>query len=415
MSSEKKILVVGGGVIGLCCGYFLAKAGHRVEIVDRDATRRESCSDRNAGMVVPSHFIPLAAPGVISQGLKWMLNPHSPFYLRPRADLALLRWCWQFFRHSNRRHVENSKMLLRDLSLESRTLFAELANELGFTLVEKGLLMLCQTEAALEEETEVAGAANEIGIQAEICSLKRLQELDPDIEMNALGGVWFPRDAHLDSIEFLDALRKGILANGGTLREGEVTGFAIENGKIQNAFLEGGDDIAADQTVIAGGAWTPSLAALLGLHVQMQSGKGYSFTLKDPTQLPSLCSILKEGRIAVTPMGETLRVAGTLEICGNDLSIDYRRLEGIVKSFCQFLPAFSPDDFSGLEPWSGLRPCSPDGLPYIGDVPGCENAIVATGHAMLGLSLGPVTGRLVADICGEKTTVDRRLAPDRFH
>ena len=414
-TAEKKVVIIGGGVIGLCSGYFLSKAGHRVVIVDRDASRRESCSDRNAGMIVPSHFTPLAAPGVISQGLKWMLNRRSPFFLRPRLDPKLWSWCWQFYRHCNRKHVENSQELLRDMSLESRSLFEQLADDLGFALVGRGLLMLCQTEAGFREEGEVAEAASRLGIQAEVCGPERLRELDPGAEIDTVGGVWFSQDAHLDSEEFLDALRSAIRENGGEFLDGEVNDFALANGSIDHALLTDGRDLSADHYIIAGGAWSPTLAKILGLRLPMEGGKGYSFTLTKPPQLPELCSLLKEGRVAVTPMGETLRVAGTMEICGDDLSIDRVRLSGIIDSFCRFFPRFTAGDFDGLEPWSGLRPCSPDGLPYVGRVPNLENAVVATGHSMLGLSLGPVSGRIVAGIISNQSAAaEDRLSVSRF-
>lgn len=407
-------LIIGGGVIGLCCAWFLSRSGTKVVVIDRDnPTRTESCSDRNAGMIVPSHFIPLAAPGVITQGLKWMLNRRSPFYLRPRIDPALWSWCWHFVRHSNRHHVENSKELLRDLSLESRGLMVGLSQELEFPLIERGLLMLCQSEGGLHEESEVARMAQEIGIEAEVCGPERLAELDPDIEMKALGGVWFPQDCHLDSEQFLEALRRGILQQGGTILQGEITGFETDDHRVTGAFSVDGERLEADQWIIAGGAWSPDLARHLGLRLPLQAGKGYSFTLENPPSLPRLCSLLKEGRVAVTPMGQTLRVAGTMEICGDDLSIDRVRLRGIIDSFCRFFPEFSPDHFEELAPWSGLRPCSPDGLPYIGKCPNYSNVTIATGHAMLGLSLGAVTGKLVADMQMGQSS-DHRLDPSRF-
>lgn len=414
MAGERHVLVIGGGVIGLCCGYFLSKAGYRVTVVNRNATGKESCSDGNAGMIVPSHFTPLAAPGMVSLGLKWMLNRRSPFSIRPRLDADLARWCWQFFRHANRRHVADTSELLRDLSLESRALFEELSEELHFELVGRGLLMLCETGKALEEEREVAKEANLLGIRAEVCSPERLRELDPDIRMNVRGGIWFPQDAHLDSVSFIDALRRGIESNGGRFRDSEVVDFECKGGSVHRAVLSGGERVQADQFVIAGGAWSPLLAKRLGLRLPIQGGKGYSFTLTKPKKIPRLCSLLQEGRVAVTPMGETLRVAGTMEICGNDLSVAPLRLQGIVDSFCRFFPDFTPVDFEGLEPWSGLRPCSPDGLPYVGAVPGYKNAIVATGHAMIGLSLGPVTGKLVSDLCRDGTPTDMRIDPARF-
>ncbi|MBC8325657.1 MAG: FAD-dependent oxidoreductase [Verrucomicrobia subdivision 3 bacterium] len=414
---DHDILIIGGGVIGLCCGWYLSNAGRTVTILDRDPTRRESCSDENAGMVVPSHFIPLAAPGVIAQGLKWMLNPKSPFYLRPRLDPALWSWCWQFFRHANARHVEDTKQLLADISLESRRLFLELADELPFDLTTRGLMMLCRTEAGLEEEAQVAALAREVGVEAEVCDAARVRELDPDAQMDVAGAVWFAQDCHLDPLKFLEALRHGIRAKGGRFIEGECTEFERNGQRLTGIRTAHGEKHTADHIVLAGGAWTPELTRQLDLRIPMQGGKGYSLTLRNPAELPRLCSLLKEARVAVTPMGNKLRVGGTMEICGTDLSVNRTRLQGIIEGFCQFFPAFSPDDFTGIEPWSGLRPCTPDGLPCIGLIPGTQNATVATGHNMLGLSLGPVTGRLVADqLAGQPAPAfdAQRLDPRRF-
>tara|TARA_R110002096_G_scaffold26903_3_gene82858 strand:- start:2040 stop:3296 length:1257 start_codon:yes stop_codon:yes gene_type:complete len=414
--SDKDVLIVGGGVIGLCSAWYLSEAGYQVTIIDRDVDRTESCSEENAGMIVPSHFIPLAAPGVISQGLKWMLNPSSPFYLRPRLDPRLWAWCWQFARHSNAKHVEGSCELLRDLSLESRRLFLKLTDELGVEFVTRGLMMLCQSEEGLKHEVKVAEAANALGVDAEVCDRDRVHELDPGAQMNVIGGVWFRQDCHLHPGRFLEALRKGISNLGGKFVDGEAVDFVCEGSRVKAVVTATGHEIEADSVVLAGGAWTPEVAAKLSLKLPMQGGKGYSLMLSNPPELPELCSLLKEARVAVTPMGDQLRVAGTMEICGKDLSVNRKRLQGIIDSFCRFFPAFEPENFEGIRPWSGLRPCSPDGLPYLGRVPGIENAIVATGHSMLGLSLGPITGRLVTEIVsGNATSIDTgQMEPGRF-
>ena len=412
------MLIIGGGVIGLCCAWYLSQIGRQVTILHRDPSRKEVCSDENAGMVVPSHFIPLAAPGVISQGLKWMLNPKSPFYLKPRFDPALWSWCWKFFRHANVTHVDNSKHLLSTMSLESRQLFLQLAEELGFDLATRGLMMLCSTEAGLEEESEVAAMADEVGVQAEVCDAGRVRELDPEIQMEVVGGIWFSQDCHLDPLIFLEELRKGIRSRGGVFLDAECKSFIQSNGRVVSIKTEKGELLKAEHIIIAGGAWSGELTNQLDLNIPMQGGKGYSLTLSKPIELPKLCSLLKEARVAVTPMGSKLRVGGTMEICGTDLSVNRKRLQGIIEGFCGFFPAFTSNDFTGLDAWSGLRPCTPDGLPCIGAVPDLQNVTVATGHSMLGLSLGPITGKLVSDlVTNGKPDMDvdlLKLAPGRF-
>ena len=178
------------------------------------------------------------------------------------------------------------------------------------------------------------------------------------------------------------------------------------------------ETVAADQFVICGGAWSSSLADSLGIRLPLVSGKGYSMTLTEPVQLPSICSILNEARVAVTPFNGSLRFAGTMELGDNDLSVNSRRINGILKSIPRYFPKFQPQHFNGVKQWSGLRPCSPDGLPYLGPAgPDRENIFVATGHAMMGLSLAPVTGKIMADLlCGEKNEINlKAMSPLRFN
>lgn len=412
----KDVLIVGGGVVGLSTAHYLASAGHPVRIIERDESLAKSCSEGNAGMVVPSHFIPLAAPGVISQGLKWMLNPKSPFFLRPRLSPTLARWIWLFAKHSTKKHVADTQELLRDLSLESRRLHVELSENENFPLIQKGLLMLCQSDAGLAEEAEVAEHAHTLGLEAEVCDHKRLKELEPNAEITAKGGVWWPQDCHLSPGQFIKALRQSILKNGGEFISDEAEKLEAANGKVKSVTTRSGRSFSADTIVLAGGINTTELAKQVGLALPMQGGKGYSLTLPKPVANPLLCSLLKEGRVAVTPMGETLRVAGTMEICGTNTSVSKPRLQGVIEAFCKFYPQYSPSDFADLEPWVGLRPCSPDGLPYLGFAPHQDNLIIATGHSMMGLSLAPVTGKLVADlVSGTKPAIDlAKLAPGRF-
>ena len=394
----KRVCIVGGGVIGLCSAYYALKRGCQVTVLQREDEGGDNCSMGNAGMVVPSHFIPLAAPGMIAKGLRWMMNPESPFFVRPRLDPALARWGWIFHRHSTPAHVANSRELLRDLSLESRRLFGELEAEEPFGLAQRGLLMLCNTRKGLDEEAETAHAAHESGLQAEVLDAKQSAALDPDITMDITGSVYFPQDCHLDPSRFMESMQRRVKELGGTIETGvSIDRIDTRGGKVVSV-SGGGRTFEADDFVIACGSWTAKLLKTAGVNLPLQAGKGYSLTLPNPPELPQLCSIFVEAKVAITPMGGKLRFGGTMEVGGLDLSVHQRRVHGIVKSVNSYFPKFTEHDFDGVEPWAGLRPVSPDGIPYVGKLKALPNLTAATGHAMMGLSLGPVTGRLVADL-----------------
>lgn len=412
----ERVVIVGGGVIGLCSAYYALKRGFPVTLIERERAGGDNCSMGNAGMIVPSHFTPLAAPGMISKGLRWMGNPESPFYVRPRVNLDLMRWGWLFYRHSTERHVAACRELLRDLNLESRRLFAELAVEEDFGLVRRGLLMLCKTPKGLDEEAQVAREAHEIGLQAEVLDATAAALLDPAITLDVAGAVYFPQDCHLSPSRFMASLRRRVLAAGGII-ESSVTVDAIEmRGDQVTAVAGGGRRFEGAKFVIAGGSWSADLLKSVGMRLPLQAGKGYSLTLPTPPELPQLCSIFAEAKVAITPMDGSLRFGGTMEVGGLDLSINPARVRGIVKSVPAYFPKFSERDFEGIKPWAGLRPVSPDGIPYLGAVPGLPNLLVASGHAMMGLSLGPVSGRLVAELLAGDSPFRplEALAPGRF-
>jgi D-amino-acid dehydrogenase len=416
IEGKNRVVILGGGVIGLCSAYYALKRGLTVTVIEREPAGGDNCSMGNAGMIVPSHFIPLAAPGMISKGLRWMFHRESPFYIRPRLDPALAKWAWQFYRHATSRHVALTRELLRDLNLESRRLFVELSAEEDFGLQKRGMLMLCKTAKGLDEEAEVAAVAREIGIQAEVLDAATAAKLDPGVTMDITGAVHFPQDCHLDPARFMASMRRRVLALGGEIVSNtEIDRIETRDGKVV-ALTGGGRRFEGDRFVLAGGSWTPGLLRQVGFKLPMQAGKGYSLTLPAPPELPEVCSIFVEAKVAITPMDGRLRFAGTMEVGGLDLSIDPARVRGIVKSVQAYFPKFSESDFADVQPWAGLRPVSPDGIPYLGKVPGVSNLVVATGHAMMGLSLGPVSGRLVADLLTGETPFRpiERMAVGRF-
>jgi D-amino-acid dehydrogenase len=401
----KDIVIIGGGIIGLCCAWYAQRAGHRVRVVERGAPDHDSCSLGNAGLIVPSHFVPLAAPGMVGMGLRMMRNPESPFYIRPRLNGDLMRWGLGFLRAANAEHVARSAPLLRDLLLQSRRYYEELAEERGndFGLTQKGLLMLCKSEATLQEEAHVAEMAKKLGLAAEVLTPEETAKLDPGVRMDIAGAVYFPQDCHLTPQKLVAGLTCDLQANGVEfLWSTEAEGWRTQSGHI-DAIRTNRGELEAEEFVLAGGSWSAQLTKGLGLRMPLQAGKGYSLTLPRPRQLPTISSLLIEARVAVTPMGETLRFGGTMEVNGFDTSVNPARVNGLLKSIPNYFPDFSPDDFRDVPVWSGLRPCSPDGLPYLGRTSRYANLTVAAGHAMLGVSLGPITGQIVTDILSNKT------------
>lgn len=416
--TSKSVVVIGGGVVGLCTAYYAAQRGHRVTVLERGGPDHDCCSLGNAGMIVPSHIVPLAAPGMIGLGLRLMRNPEGPFAIQPRLDRDLLDWCWKFYRACNAEHVRRAAPLLRDLSLASRRCYEEFAAlwDNDFGLVQKGLLMLCKTERTLEEESRLAAMAQQLGLQAAVLTPAQTAQLDPNIRMDITGAVYFPQDSYLSPPRFMARLTRALEESGIPIAWGsEVTGWRTSGERITAVRTTGGD-YRADEYVVAAGSWSPKLVHALGIKLPLQAGKGYSVTIPDAKQMPSLCSILVEARVAVTPMGSSLRFAGTMEILGLDLSINRSRVDGMFKSIPQYFPEFAPDDFQGVPVWSGLRPCSPDGLPYIGRAGRYRNLCIATGHAMMGLNLGPITGKLIAELISHERPSIRlnALSPARY-
>ena len=411
-----RVVVVGGGVIGLCSAYYALKRGFSVTVVEREPEGGDNCSTGNAGMIVPSHFTPLAAPGMMAKGLRWMFNPRSPFFVRPRLDPALARWGWLFYRHSTPQHVAASRELLRDLNLESRRLFIELARDEDFGLVERGLLMLCNTAKGLAEEIEVAESAHEIGLRADILDAAAAAKIDPGVTMDISGAIHFTQDCHLDPARFLNSMRRRVLELGGSIEYGvAIDRIETSNGRV-SAVSGGGRRFEGDKFVIASGSWSGGLLQSVGLKLPLQAGKGYSLTLGTPPELPRICSIFAEAKLAITPLGSSLRFAGTMEVGGFNLDVSAMRVQGITRSVHAYFPKFAEGDFAGVKPWVGLRPVSPDGIPYTGVVKGLENLVVNCGHAMMGLSLAPVSGRLAADLLAADTPFRpiEALAPGRF-
>ena len=416
--SGKHVAVIGGGVIGLSCAHYLLERGHRVTVIERGAADHDCCSLGNAGYISPSHFLPLAAPGIMGQAIRWMWNPESPFYVPPRLDPELISWSWRFWRASSPKRAHAAGPLLRDMNLASRALFVELAarTENVFEFVPGGLLTLFQTERAWSEEARHAERSRQLGMPAEVLDPDGIAALEPDLTLRAIGGVYYRLDAHVTPERFHAALSRLVRERGGVFEwNAELLDWRRDRSAVRAAVTARGE-MEADEFIVAAGSWSSRLVRSLGHRLPLQPGKGYSLTLPSPPERPRRAVLLQEKRVAITPMGSALRVGGTLELGAFDGGISPPRVRGILRSLSRHLPAFRPELFHDCRPWCGHRPCTPDGLPYLGRLPGIENLSVATGHAMMGLSMAPITGKLMTEVVsGERPSIDlSMLRPDRF-
>jgi D-amino-acid dehydrogenase len=411
------VLIIGAGIVGLSSAYYLQKQGHQVTILDKGEVT-DSCSFGNAGMIVPSHFVPLASPGMVQQGIRWMFNSKSPFYVRPSADLSLISWGLKFLKSANSGHVSRSAVPLRDLSLLSKQLFETLAKEPGFDfeLKNKGILAFYKTEQVAEEEAHLAGKAKELGLDMGVLNAAECQLLQPELQLDVLGAVHYRCDGHLYPPKLMETLVQYLEQNGvNIVRRSEVSRIEQNGTKITKVFT-GEKAWEADHYVLASGSWSPAIAKMMDIRVPLMPGKGYSFMEKEPEQRMTIPALLCEARVAITPMNGSIRYSGTMELDKINNRVNMQRVKGIVEAVPKYFSNLHPQLPAAEQVWFGFRPSSPDGLPYIGHSARLKNLVIATGHGMMGLSLGPATGALVSQlISGQKTEIEiSAFSPSRF-
>ncbi len=371
----------------------------------------------NAGYLTPSHFITLAEPGMITQGIKWMLNSASPFYIKPRWDPDFFKWAWHFKKSATAANVEKAIPILVELNLKSRELYLEMqeSGDFDFHLERKGLLLVYKTPKNEEHEIKLAERAQKIGLEAKILNKKELRKLEPAFADDVLGGIRYDCDAHSTPNIFMKNMKNWLTEQGVNFVLNEkVTGFKSENNQIkavktENQLIEG------DEFVLASGAWTFELARTLGLNIPIQGGKGYSMSVARKTNI-TMPAILTEAKCAVTPMQGFTRFAGTMEFSGNTSTVQANRVEAIARAANRYYKELNISAEERDEATSGLRPVSPDGLPFIGKTSKYKNLNIAAGHAMMGWSLGPITGKLITELISDiKPTVPLQpFLPERF-
>ena len=399
----KNCIVVGGGIVGLSCAYYLQKEGHQVTVIDKSGLN-EGASYVNAGYITPSHIIPLAAPGMMAKGIKYMFNSNSPFYMKPRLDKDFIKWTLAFNKSATQANVEKAIPLIKDINLLSKELYTDLYNsgDLGeFQLEKNGLLMLYKTEKEGHHEREVAKRAGDLGLAVKELSLEELHNLQPNLNGDIIGAVHYECDAHTTPPEVMAKLKSYLQQNGVIFKQHEeVVDFKVNANKITSVVTTT-TSYSGDEIIMASGSWSSKLSKKLGLKLLIEAGKGYRINVKRPTPV-KLPAILMEAKCAVTPMNGFTRFAGTMELSGINANIRKERVEAIAKAAMSYYDDLDITEVEKSEAQCGLRPVSPDGLPYIGRSSKFSNLAIASGHAMMGWSLGPATGKLITELIDEK-------------
>ena len=401
---KKEVIIIGGGIIGLCSAYYLQQEGHQVTVIDKsDIT--SGASFVNSGYITPSHIIPLAAPGIITKGIKWMFNPSSPFYIKPRLDKDFLQWSLNFKKSATAPKVEKAIPIIKDINILGRELYKEIksSEDFNFHFERKGLLMLYKTDKAGEEEWEVGQRAIKEGLNVKNISAEEVRKMEPNANINCKGAVYFDSDAHMTPTEFMTEMLSYLKAKGVTIYKNESVQDLIVSGSKIMEVETSKRTLKADEVILAAGSWSPLITKKLGIKIPIQAGKGYRINVERETGI-SMPAILVEAKVAVTPMNGFTRFAGTMEIAGINNKINPIRVNTISKAASDYYRdvKIKPSEIENAA--CGLRPCTPDGLPYIGRVSQYKNLTIATGHAMMGWSLGPATGKLVSEIISDKKT-----------
>jgi glycine/D-amino acid oxidase-like deaminating enzyme len=413
------VVIVGGGVIGLCLAYYLAEAGASVDLVERH-TVGSAASWGNAGWVCESHSAPIPAPGIMSYALRSLGRPDSPLYLRPSPDPTLLGWLWRFWRSTNQQKFDAGYRAVADLNRDTFELYEKLAAAgVGTTLRRVGMVhaFLSRQEAVRSRDLQAQAAPDRYDLGGEIVDGDGAAGLDPALSDAVRAAYLVPGEGVVDPERFTAGLAKAALESGVRIHDRTlVTGFRLESGRAVAVQTSAGS-IDCSAVAVTAGMWSAQLLRMLQVRLALQAGKGYSFSVHlDPA--PQHALYLGDSKIAVTPIGHTTRIAGTMELSGNNRRMDWRRIVAIAQASTPYLgPWFTDADDLNTQihdPWVGARPLLPDGLPVIDRLPNLGNAYVATGHGMLGVTLGPATGQSLAELIllGQRPKL---LEPFSFH
>lgn len=409
------VVVVGAGVVGLACAYELSQDGHDIVLLDA-GTPGAAASHGNAAKVAIAESTPVPAPGMVLQGLKWMLRPDSPLYIKPTLSPRALRFMAQMARACTEAQFRRGLRVHLELASRCVDIFDEWTTQgLDFEMHERGVLLAFENESSYTARRRFDDVFSDFQVEAETLDADGVHRVEPALSHHIKHGLYYPRDRQIEPDSLTAALADRCRAMGVKIHaDTPVTGFERGAAGVK-AVLTEGTRYEADWVVLAAGVWTGPLSDRLGVPLPIRPGKGYSVDyLPTPIKLNTSLTF-EDAHVAVTPLNGMVRLAGTMEFGGLDQGLNPRRIEAIKQAAVHGFTHWDPQA-PHAKPWVGLRPMTPDGLPIVGQLPPVPNAIVASGHGMLGLTLAPTTGRMVRDLIAEGPVarpVDDIL-PDRF-
>ncbi|MCY4162237.1 MAG: FAD-dependent oxidoreductase [Flavobacteriaceae bacterium] len=399
---KQKVAIVGAGIMGLSCAYYLLEEGHQIVVYDQSRIGRGT-SYVNSGYVTPSHFTTLVNPEVLKSAVKYLLDPSGPLFIKPKLNYHFLKWGIRFILNANKKNVKNSESTLLDMSFLSKELYSELNKTLNFDFgfTESGLLQTYRTSKVEQSEKQLAKRARQLGLNV-IHLTKREVDQMQNAPMNIQGAYWYKDDAHCTPDVFMNHMYQYLIKKGVQFEFGTEI-LKLKKSPFNAVSLQSENQIhQADQIILANGSWCGKLLKTIGRDLPLQPGKGYSFQI-DNTDI-KMPAILTESKVAITPMLGKTRIGGTMEISGFDMKLKKNRVEAIQKAAQSYYPSINFREQKCENIQVGFRPLTPDGMPYVGRIDGCSNLIVATGHAMVGWSLGPATGKVISEMISNKTT-----------
>ncbi|SNB68113.1 D-amino acid dehydrogenase small subunit [Arboricoccus pini] len=415
-----KILVLGGGVVGVTTAYYLARAGHEVELVDRQPMAAQETSFANAGQVSPGYASPWAAPGVPLKAIKWLMMKHGPLVVRPQADNHMWAWLAQMLRNCTAERYATNKARMVRIAEYSRDVLKQLRADTGIRYDDRaqGTLQLFRTQSQLDHAGSDIEVLKQYGVPYEVLDAQECANVEPALKPvtdKIAGGLRLPGDETGDCHIFTRELATLATAIGVNFSwNTSIQHLNVAGDKIAGVVTDRGV-LKADCYVVALGSFSPFLLRPLGLDIPVYPVKGYSLTLPiiDPDSAPVSTVMDETYKIAITRLGDRIRVGGTAEVSDYKIRLSESRRATLAHSVTDLFP--KGGDVSAATFWSGLRPMTPDGTPIIGPTK-YDNLHLNTGHGTLGWTMACGSARVMADlISGRSPEIDTRdLAMDRY-